>query len=495
VDFSRAFDCLVRENLWFKLIKTGIQGRMLTIVMSMYSCVKSRVWLNGEQSESFECSLGVRQGESLSPFLFAIYINDLEKELNSENAGLTVCGIKIMSIFFADDLVLFSETAQGLQNEIDNLYRYCTKWKLKLNTTKSKIVVFKKGNRPNTQDWYFGGETLLVTDKITYLGVLLTSNGIFHQTQIALADKASKALFMLHKKLSVFASLKPSFMLEMFDTFIGPILFYACEIWGFHAAQSIESLHLRYCKKVLSVRKCVPNNCVYGELGRYPLQVLRYVRIVKYWLHIVSGKKSRYVNILYQDALNNIDKNNRPSWIRSVRSLLLTNGFGEVWINQGVSDPLVFVKLFKQRSLDSFKQNWHSQLNSCSKTRFYSAVKSIHGHSPYLDKVTAQSHRIALTRLLTCGHNLHIESGRWTRPVTPQEQRYCQHCPHKLEDEYHFVIECHRYENNRKHLIPKYYWVRPSMQKTVNLFNTENVSLLKRLAKYVYLAFKIRADS
>ena len=46
VDFTKAFDYVVRDNLWYKLIKLGLRGKIINIIKSMYSSVKSRVKLN-----------------------------------------------------------------------------------------------------------------------------------------------------------------------------------------------------------------------------------------------------------------------------------------------------------------------------------------------------------------------------------------------------------------------------------------------------------------
>ena len=59
---------------------------MLNIVKSIYQQVKSKVKYNNSLSETCDCYLGVRQGECLSPFLFSIYINDIEGELINKNA-------------------------------------------------------------------------------------------------------------------------------------------------------------------------------------------------------------------------------------------------------------------------------------------------------------------------------------------------------------------------------------------------------------------------
>jgi len=79
VDFTKAFDYLVRDVIWFKLIKFGVRGKMLDIIKAMYITVRSKVKNNNQLSEDFECFLGVRQGESLSPFLFSMYLNDIEE--------------------------------------------------------------------------------------------------------------------------------------------------------------------------------------------------------------------------------------------------------------------------------------------------------------------------------------------------------------------------------------------------------------------------------
>ena len=78
VDFTKTFDYVVRDNLWLKLVKLGIRGKMLNIIRSMFSSVKSRVKLLNELSDEYECLLGVIQGECLSPFLFSMFLNDIE---------------------------------------------------------------------------------------------------------------------------------------------------------------------------------------------------------------------------------------------------------------------------------------------------------------------------------------------------------------------------------------------------------------------------------
>ena len=108
VDFTKAFDYVVRENLLLKLIKFGVRGRILNVIQSMNKSVKSIVIYNNCLSEDFTCYLGVRQGECVSPFLFSLYLNDLESEFakNGFEWG-RYRRSKIISLLYADDIVIF----------------------------------------------------------------------------------------------------------------------------------------------------------------------------------------------------------------------------------------------------------------------------------------------------------------------------------------------------------------------------------------------------
>ena len=61
-----------------KLISCGISGKVLRVILNMYKSIKSCVMANGMQSEFFESHVGLRQGEILSPLLFALFLNDME---------------------------------------------------------------------------------------------------------------------------------------------------------------------------------------------------------------------------------------------------------------------------------------------------------------------------------------------------------------------------------------------------------------------------------
>ena len=52
---------------------------------------------------------------------------------------------------------------------------------------------------------------------------------------------------------------------QLFDSFINPVLSYACEIWGFSKSKEIERIHLKFLKSILNVKTTTFNQSVYGE--------------------------------------------------------------------------------------------------------------------------------------------------------------------------------------------------------------------------------------
>ena len=292
----------------------------MKIIMSLYKCVKTKVFVNG-QTSSFEYKLGVRQGECLSPFLFAMYVNDMEEVFSRGNTGVTVDDVKLFLLFYADDAVIFAESAEQLQNGIDILFKYCNRWKLKLTTDKSHVIVFKRGRKGNKEKWVYGTMELKVTINIDYLGLRLSSTGSFHQEQQKLASQANKAVFTLQNRLNNYPYLTPKHAMELFDKMISPILCYASEVLGFHDAPDIERVQLKFCKTVLGVKPTVQNDLIYGELNRLPMKCVRLVNIVRYWLKLVHGEKSRYVMKCYVNALA-VGTNDGKCWVNCLKVTL-----------------------------------------------------------------------------------------------------------------------------------------------------------------------------
>ena len=107
IDLKRAFDSVS----WYKMIKSGLDGKLFDLIRSIYSEVMSCVKNINTFSDFFKSDVGLMQGEVLSPFLFSLFINDMEIYLQqTPNAGLSLEQLSIYLLMFADDAVFFFQT-------------------------------------------------------------------------------------------------------------------------------------------------------------------------------------------------------------------------------------------------------------------------------------------------------------------------------------------------------------------------------------------------
>ena len=87
--------------------------------------------------------------------------------------------IKFIIILYADDTVIMSETEEGLQQALLNFEQYCDLWKLKINTQKTKIVIFSKWKYKAQRSFKLYDENIDIVDSYTYLGVVFNYNGYY----------------------------------------------------------------------------------------------------------------------------------------------------------------------------------------------------------------------------------------------------------------------------------------------------------------------------
>ena len=113
-----------------------------------------------------------------------------------------------------------------------------------------------------------------------YLGVVFSSFGIWFEAQATLANQAVTAELSFRRYLYHLYDLPPKVARGIFERLVAPILMYGSEVWGFHTADAVERVHTKYCKKILHLKCATCISFRYVELGRYPLKLERYFRII-----------------------------------------------------------------------------------------------------------------------------------------------------------------------------------------------------------------------
>ena len=145
VDFRKALDTVPRAVLWQVLEELGVIGRILDVIKSLYALDSTAVRSSQSISAIFRCLMGVKQGCPLSPTLVGLYVDGLEKHLLNmpDIDAPTLMGVMVPLLLHADDLILMSESAAGLQKQLDALASFCEERQLTVNLSKTKVVVFE----------------------------------------------------------------------------------------------------------------------------------------------------------------------------------------------------------------------------------------------------------------------------------------------------------------------------------------------------------------
>ncbi|KAI3382690.1 hypothetical protein SNEBB_010922 [Seison nebaliae] len=392
----------------------------------------------------------------------------------------------------ADDTVIFGDSEENLKKSLVELYNYCERWKLQVNCSKTKIVVFGKGKtRPNKYNFKFDTMNINVESQYKYLGVILNYNGKFRQAQLDLKNRANKAMYSLIG-LCRKHELPVDLQLQLFDSMVLPILTYGCEVWGDNQIKEMEALHLKYLKHVLCVHKKSSNDVVYGDLGRFPIEVHIKMRMVGFWSRIINGKNSKLSAVMY-NCLLYLDSSGQYSspWLKYIRNIFNESGMSDTWSAQMITNETWLKKALEQRLKDQFIARWYANLSEKAICRNYREYKEIFMLERYVSQLD-KSNRISIAKFRSNGYKLPIIVGRYQ--ALDRNDRICNKCDSGLiGDEYHTLLICTNTNlvEARARYVKPYYYVNPSIVKYRQLMSNKNSNILNKLACFFKIVGRV----
>lgn len=487
------------------------------MIKNMYQKTQLCVKTQNQLTPSFPGEVGVRQGDILSPNLFKIFINDLPDSVIKSNVRPPkLINKEVGCLLYADDLVLLSETREGLQASLKNLDDYCMKWDLHVNTDKTKVVVFSNKKANNTEQFWLGNNAVECVREYKYLGVTLTSDGSFDTAQKNLYLRGLKAYFKLVKILSTQRSGVHT-AIHLFDHTVKPILLYASEIWGSidpnlrrvksnpdqklergYEKLLAEKLHMKMCRNTLGVNNKTALAAIRGEMGRFPIYIDVTQNIIKYLNHLECSASDLLKQSL---AVNHeLAKQNKYCWLAWAQSILADLKLNEDIIKQ---PPTRWLPKLTQNLHGKYFTIWKKQITpddkNNTKLRTYQKFKTSITREPYLDLIKDRNTRKSLAQLRTSSHKLHVETGRYFgRDIS---DRTCEVCGNgDIEDEQHFLIACTAYSTDRINLfqIATKLCTRfnnlTNEQKLIWLMSAENFEIVQALAKFTEKCFLYRSQ-
>ena len=462
IDLRKAFDSVFHSGLIYKLMKAKLSSKYINLIQSMYSNITASINTTNGLTDAFPIKIGTRQGCNLSPTLFNIYINDLPKQLNkAKTSSIQLGSEEVNCLMYADDIVILAKSETDMKAYLHQLNKFCKKWRLSINTNKSKILII---NRPKNTNFNFKIDKNKIeeVDSYCYLGITINKTGNFKDTIDKLLQKASRAYFSLRQEFSFQTNTKPRTIIKLFDSMVKPILLYCSEIWAIfgwtknnifsikkyllNANLKFEKLHSKMCRNTLGVHRKTTESLAKAELGRYPLMSNIIQNTYTYWQHMLESTPDQLLHAVLTSNAKETGKLNFTNRINGLLSSLNSEEFLQKQKTKLASKNIA-IKL-KQKYQNLYELQFFKQLNENAKRpgsggryEIYDTVKKNYRFENYLNYVNKGSLRRNISNIRLSSHNLPIE--RMRKLGIKRENRICKLCnDNKIGTEYHTIIEC-----------------------------------------------------
>ncbi|KAK3517214.1 hypothetical protein QTP70_001135 [Hemibagrus guttatus] len=166
VDLEKAYDRVPREELWYCMRKSGVAEKYVRVVQDMYERSRTVVRCAVGQTEEFNVEVGLHQGLALSPFLFAIVMDQLSEEVRQESPW---------TMMFADDIVICSESREQVEENLERWRFALERRGMKVSCSKTEYMCVNEREVSGTVR--LQGEEVKKVQEFKYLGSTVQSNG------------------------------------------------------------------------------------------------------------------------------------------------------------------------------------------------------------------------------------------------------------------------------------------------------------------------------
>ena len=331
VDLTKAFDTVSREGLWKIMAKFGCPSKFINMVRQLHDGMQARVLNDGESSDAFPVTNGVKQGCVLAPTLFSMMFSAMLSDAFYEDDEGTSIKIRcrtdgrlfnlrrfqaktkvkedsVRDFLFADDCALNAATEAQMQQSVNCFSKACKNFGLTISTSKTEVMHQPAPHKPYSEPHItVDGETLKNVNKFAYLGSTMSKSVSIDDEVDARIAKASTAFGRLRSSTWERRGIKLSTKLKVYKAVVLPSLLYACETWTTYErhAKILNRFHLNCLRKILKItwQDRIPDTEVLERAGLPSIHCLLCKAQIRWAGHVVRMPESRLPKRLFYSEL------------------------------------------------------------------------------------------------------------------------------------------------------------------------------------------------
>ncbi|KAK3537219.1 hypothetical protein QTP70_003376 [Hemibagrus guttatus] len=257
-NLEKAYDRVPREELWYCMRKSGVAEKYIRVVQDMYERSRTVVRCAVGQTEEFNVEVGLHQRLALSPFLFAIVMDQLSEEVRQESP---------CTMMFADDIVICSESREQVEENLER-WRFVLK-RRGMKVSRSKTEYMCVNEREGSGTVRLQGEEVKKVQEFKYLGSTVQSNGecgkeVKKRVQAGWNGWRKVSGVLCDRKIS--ARIKG----KVYRTVVRPAMLYGLETVSLRKRQESE-LEVAELKMLRPVKTCLMKTTNYETKHIIPL--------------------------------------------------------------------------------------------------------------------------------------------------------------------------------------------------------------------------------
>lgn len=226
VDLTKAFDRVRKEDVVQILIEEKVPQPIIDIIIDINSGNTTKIQTNQGLTETINVLEGIRQGDSLSPFLFNIIMNKIIDAVKKRN-GYKIDNKNLTILCYADDAVLIADNEDDLQRQLKHFDTTASLYNMKISTGKTKCMVVSR--EPVRCKLEMNGAIIEQVMSFNYLGVEITSDRNLGAEVLKQTNKAIRIAGCLRDTIWKNKYMTAQSKVKIYKTMVRPIITYATE--------------------------------------------------------------------------------------------------------------------------------------------------------------------------------------------------------------------------------------------------------------------------